>query len=70
VVAVAPSGPAEQAGLKPSSDVIVAIDGRPIATPEALAEAISQHAPGDAVKLLVFSAGQFHDLPVVLRAAL
>ncbi len=70
VIAVAPSGPAEQAGLKPSSDVIVAIDGRPIGTPEALAEAISQHAPGDAVKLLVFSAGQFHDLPVVLRAAL
>jgi serine protease Do len=70
VVAVAPAGPADRAGVKPSIDVIVAVDGRPVGTSEALAEAIAQHVPGDTVKLLVFRAGQFRELPVVLRAAL
>jgi serine protease Do len=70
VVAVAPGSPADRAGLRPSTDVIVAIDGRPVGTSEALAEAIAQHVPGDTVKLLVFRAGQFRELPVVLRAAL
>src|ERR1019366_7926027 len=33
VVAVAPSSPAEKAALKPSADVIVAVDGHPIDSP-------------------------------------
>jgi serine protease Do len=70
VVAVAPASPADRAGLWASTDVIAAVDGHPVGTSEALAEAIAQHVPGDTVKLLVFRAGQFLELPVVLRAAL
>ena len=69
VVAVAPSSPAEKAALKSGSDVIVAVDGRPIDTNEKLADLIAKHAPGDSVKLLVFSADQFREVPVALRAA-
>ncbi len=69
VTAVAPSSPAEKAGLKAASDVIVAVDGHPIDTPEKLADAIGKHAPGDAVKLLVFGGDKFREPSVVLRAA-
>ncbi|HXN33736.1 MAG TPA: S1C family serine protease [Polyangiaceae bacterium] len=69
VVAVAPSGPAQKSGLKAGADVIVAADGHPIETPDALAEAIGKHAPGETVKLLVFGDDKFRDVAVVLRAA-
>jgi serine protease Do len=69
VSAVAPSSPAEKAGLKAGSDVIVAVDGKPIDTPEKLAEAIGKHIPGDSVKLLVFSGDKFHESAVALRTA-
>jgi S1-C subfamily serine protease len=69
VVAVAPSGPAEQAGLKPPTDIIVAIDGQPIGSSEALAGAIGKHAPGETVKLLVYGAGSFRELTPTLREA-
>jgi serine protease Do len=69
VVAVAPSSPAEKAALKPATDVIVAVDGHPIDTPEKLAELIARHAPGDTVKLLVFAAEQFREVAVALKAA-
>ena len=38
VVATAPSSPAERAGLRPSADVIVAVDGQSVDTPERLAD--------------------------------
>ncbi len=69
VSAVAPSSPAESAGLTASRDVIVAVDGQPIAEPAALGTAIAKHAPGDTVKLLVLGDGVFREVPVVLRAA-
>ena len=67
--AVAPSSPAEKAGLKAGSDVIVAVDGKPIDTPEKLAEAIGRHAPGDSVKLLVYGGDKFRESAVALRTA-
>jgi serine protease Do len=69
VVAVAPSSPAEKASLKPAADLIVAVDGHPIDTPEKLAELIGKHAPGDTVKLLVFAGEQFREVSVALKAA-
>jgi len=69
VVAVAPASPAEKAALKPTADLIVAVDGHPIDTPEKLAELIGKHAPGDSVKLLVFASEQFREVAVALRAA-
>ena len=72
VMGVAPGSPAEKAGLKAtgeSPDVIVAVEGQPVETPEQLAESIAKRAIGQTVKLLVFSQGKFREVPVTLRAA-
>jgi serine protease Do len=66
VVAIAPSSPAERAGLRPGADVIVAVDGQPAGTPERLAELIGRHTVGDTVKLLVFTDAGFRDVAVRL----
>jgi S1-C subfamily serine protease len=69
VLAVAPQSPAEASGLKPSADVIAAVDGEAVDTPQKLSAAIGKHAAGDTVKLLVFGGGKFREVQVVLRAA-
>lgn len=74
VVSIAPDGPADEAGLhggadKAVSDLLVAIDDKPVLSPEALAQALHEKAVGDRVKLLVFSAGKFRDVNAVLRPA-
>jgi serine protease Do len=69
VVGVAPASPAEKAGLKPNEDVIVAVDGVPVETPEQLAEVITKRAIGQTVKLLVFAGGKFRETQVTLRSA-
>jgi S1-C subfamily serine protease len=68
VLAVAPKSPAESSGLK-SPDVIAAVDGQSVDSPEKLADAIAKHAPGETVKLLVFGDGRFREVSVVLRAS-
>jgi S1-C subfamily serine protease len=70
VVGVAPGSPAEKAGLKAGDapDTIVAVDGEPVDKPEQLAEVIGKHAIGQTVKLLVYSAGKFREVPVTLRS--
>lgn len=72
VMGVAPGSPAEKGGLKGGAenpDIIVAVDGQPVETPEMLAEAIAKRAIGQQVKLLVFSAGKFREAAVTLRSA-
>jgi serine protease Do len=72
VMGVAPGSPAEKAGLKAGGDtpdVIVAVDGQPVETPEQLADVIAKRAVGQTVKLLVFSQGKFREAAVTLRAA-
>lgn len=69
VVAVAPSSPAQKAGLKPDVDVIVAADGHPVDSPENLSEVIGKHSPGETVKLLVFGEDKFREVAVALKAA-
>jgi serine protease Do len=66
VSGVAPSSPAEKAGLKPGTDILVAVDGEPISAPEGLAAAIAKHAPGDTLKVLAFGGGSFRQLAIVL----
>jgi putative serine protease PepD len=46
--AITPGGPAAKAGMK-SGDIITAIDGRPITSPEELIVAIRAHSVGDSV---------------------
>jgi serine protease Do len=69
ITAVAPQSPAEKAGLKAAEDVIVAVDGQSVTSTDSLSQAIGKHAPGDAVKVLVFEDGKFREINVTLRAA-
>jgi len=68
-----PDSPAAEAQLKagdPSSgDMILAVDGVPVTTPEALAEAIHNHAVGEKVPLTVFGQGKYRQVTIVLRQA-
>jgi serine protease Do len=74
VMGVQPQSPAEAAGLKAQqdpaqSDIIVAVDGQPVDSPEALAQQIGKHAVGQTIKLLVFGGDKFREVPVTLKAA-
>lgn len=69
VLAVAPQSPAATSGLQPNNDVIAAVDGEAVDTPQKLSAAIAKHAPGDTVKLLVFGQGKFREVSVALLAA-
>jgi PDZ domain-containing protein len=51
VAGVAPDAPA--AGKIAPTDVIVAVDGKPVRTPEDLRELIAEHEPGESVRLRV-----------------
>jgi predicted metalloprotease with PDZ domain len=50
---VAEDSPASAAGLK-GGDVITTIDGEPVASPQALTDAIAEREPGDEITLTVF----------------
>ena len=63
--AITPGGPAEAAGLEPG-DVIVAIDGDPVTSPDELIVRIRAHSPGDVVTLTVRDGGEDTDLEVTL----
>jgi serine protease Do len=73
VLVVHPESPADEAHLKggdkPAGDVILAVDGVPVTTPEALAEAIRSHGIGEKVPLTLFSQGKYRQVTVLLRAA-
>jgi serine protease Do len=73
IVSVHPDSPADEAhlkgGEKGASDLILAVDGTPVTSPEALAEAIRAHGVGEKVPLTVFGHGKYHEVVIVLRAA-
>jgi serine protease Do len=73
IVSVAPHSPAEEAKLRGGdrgeSDVIVAVDGVPVTSPEALSDAIRAHGVGEKVTLMLFGQGKYREVPVNLRAA-
>jgi serine protease Do len=70
---VHPDSPADEAQLKGgergASDMILAVDGVPVTSPEALADAIRTHAVGEKVPLTIFSQGKYKQVIVNLRAA-
>jgi serine protease Do len=74
VLDLAPGSPAEKAGLKASpdparSDMIVAVDGAPVETPEQIVELVAKKGIGDTTKLLVFDGTKFREAAAVLRAS-
>jgi serine protease Do len=74
VLSVHPQSSAAAAGLQgdpnaASADIIVAVDGTSVTTPEALSQAINQHAVGESVQLLIYSRNKFRQVSLSLRAA-
>ncbi|MBV7327938.1 PDZ domain-containing protein [Chloroflexi bacterium TSY] len=66
VMNVLPDSPADEAGINPG-DVLVAINGEAIDTPEILVEMVSEMNPGEEVTLSVHSAdGEVYDVMVTL----
>jgi serine protease Do len=58
-------------GLRPGSDVraadvIVALDGVPVTSPEAFDRIVEEHAVGDVVDLLVLGAGKYRHVTLVV----
>lgn len=74
VVSVVPGSPAAVAGVRPGpdaaqADLVVAVDGTPVATPSALNEAIRARVAGDSVELLLFGLGRYRHVTVKPRPA-
>lgn len=74
VLDVHPKSPAAAAGLRggaqaTAADVVVAVDGVPVTTPELLGQSVAERAVGDSVRLLVFGGGKYREVSLTLRAA-
>lgn len=66
--AITPGGPAAKAGMK-SGDVITAIDGRPITSPEELIVAVRAHSVGDSVVVSFKRGTESKSVTLTLTAA-
>ena len=77
VIRVISGSPAQQAGLKPSGvdtegrpsqggDIIVAVNGRPVATGTDLTAALNRYQSGGDITLTVFREGKETQVPVTL----
>lgn len=66
--AVEPGSPADQAGLR-ARDIVTEVDGRPLETESAFAEAIDEHRPGDVLTLTVARGGDEREVQVTLGEA-
>jgi putative serine protease PepD len=65
VVDVVPGGAAAAAGIRPG-DVILSVDGRSVATSEALGAVLAELKPGDRVPVTVLRGGDKQELEVTL----
>jgi len=64
--AVVPGSPAEKAGLK-IKDVILEVDGEKVTAEKPLHQVISEHNPGDSLKLKVWRSGNIKNVIVKLE---
>lgn len=62
---VTDGGPGDQAGIQPG-DIILAIDGRPMTSPDEVIVYVRAHAPGDAVTLTIRRGGKDQEVEIVL----
>jgi len=68
VTAVSPNGPAQKAGVQPG-DVVIAFNGKPIASSAQLPLAVADVRPGDAAQLKVWRKGAEQNLKVIVGTA-
>lgn len=80
IVEVFRNGPADQAGLRGSSqtlqvgnirlpvggDIIVALNGEPVRNSEELVRKIREYHPGDRAKIKILRNGHFQEIKIVL----
>lgn len=66
VTEVTEDSPAADAGLGPG-DIITAIDGQPLDSPQALTDAIAERQPGDRVTLAVYAVGDGEERQIEVR---
>jgi S1-C subfamily serine protease len=74
IVSVAPTSPAAFAGVRPGpnaleADLVIAVDGTPVASPAALNEAVRARTTGDSVELLLYGMGRFRHVTIKPRPA-
>lgn len=71
VVEVSPGSPAALAKVQPGADgdLVLAVGGQPVTTPDELTRALGRHAPGDKVALTLFTRGTYRQIEVVLGRA-
>lgn len=71
VAALAPEGPASVAGLHAGppgvADVVLAVDGVPVSSAEAFADAVQAHTPGLPIRLVVLSEGRYREVRLTGR---
>jgi S1-C subfamily serine protease len=72
VATVAPEGPAASAGLRAGpagvGDVVLAVDGKPVSTAAAFADAIDQREPGAPARLTVLGEGRYREVLLLVLA--
>jgi S1-C subfamily serine protease len=68
VVNVEPGSPAAEAGVR-EQDVVIAVDGEPVASSEELVVAVDAHRPGDTVTLELVRDGASREVSAVLGTA-
>ncbi|HEX8105584.1 MAG TPA: trypsin-like peptidase domain-containing protein, partial [Solirubrobacteraceae bacterium] len=62
---VTAGGPAERAGLR-VGDTVRTIDGKPVADPDTISQAVAAHQPGDRLEVEVARGGQTRTLQITL----
>lgn len=65
IMGVVPGSPAEKAGLQ-EHDLLVAVDGKPVKSPEAVVQTIRAHKPGQRVSLKYLRDGKEREVKVSL----
>lgn len=65
VRAIAPDSPASRAGIS-ANDVIIAVAGNSISSPEEISKLITTHKPGDSITLDIFHKGKPAKVDVIL----
>jgi len=73
VAAISPDGPAASSGLRAGppgvGDIVLAVDGKPVPSPEAFADAIEKREAANPARLTVLSEGRFREVMLSTFAA-
>ncbi|MEO7033938.1 MAG: PDZ domain-containing protein [Polyangiaceae bacterium] len=71
IAALAPDGPASNAGLHTGppgvADVVLAVDGIPVSTAEAFSDAVQGHTAGSPLRLMLLSEGRYREVRLTAR---